>query len=39
MLSYLASPTYELVKDKITCSYRGEIDAKGKGQLKMYYVG
>ena len=31
--------TYDLVKDKVTCTYRGEIDAKGKGMLKMYYVG
>ena len=30
--------TYELVKDKFTCEYRGEIEAKGKGMLKMYYV-
>jgi adenylate cyclase len=34
----ISQTTYELVKDKVTCSYRGEIDAKGKGQLKMYYV-
>jgi len=30
--------TYELVKDKFNCEYRGEIDAKGKGGLKMYFV-
>lgn len=30
--------TYELVKDKFSCSYRGEIDAKHKGKLKMYFV-
>ena len=35
----ISQTTYELVKDKFTCEYRGEIDAKGKGQLKMYYVG
>ncbi len=35
----ISQTTYQLVKDKISCEYRGEIDAKGKGQLKMYYVG
>ena len=30
--------TYEWVKDKFSCEYRGEIEAKGKGQLKMYFV-
>ena len=34
----ISQTTYELVKDKFACEYRGEIDAKGKGQLKMYYV-
>ncbi len=35
----ISGTTYELVKDKFNCEYRGEIAAKGKGQLKMYYVG
>jgi len=30
--------THDLVKDKFNCEYRGEIDAKNKGQLKMYFV-
>ena len=34
----LSQTTYELVKDKFSCEYRGEIEAKGKGRLKMYYV-
>jgi len=34
----ISQTTYELVRDKFACEYRGEIDAKGKGQLKMYYV-
>ena len=34
----ISEATYELVKDKFNCEYRGEIDAKGKGMLKMYYV-
>lgn len=34
----LSQTTYELVKDKFDCLYRGEIDAKNKGMMKMYYV-
>ncbi|HEY9177072.1 MAG TPA: adenylate/guanylate cyclase domain-containing protein [Flavipsychrobacter sp.] len=34
----VSQTTYELVKDKFSCTYRGEIEAKGKGQLKMYFV-
>jgi class 3 adenylate cyclase len=34
----VSETTYELVKDKFNCFYRGEIEAKGKGKLKMYYV-
>ena len=34
----ISQTTYELVKDKFTCEYRGEIDAKGKGVMKMYFV-
>ena len=30
--------TYNMIKDRFACSYRGEIDAKNKGALKMYYV-
>ncbi len=30
--------TYELVKDKFSCEYRGEIEAKNKGKMKMYFV-
>jgi adenylate cyclase len=35
----ISETTYELVKNKIDCEYRGEIEAKGKGMLKMYFVG
>jgi class 3 adenylate cyclase len=35
----ISETTYELVKDKFNCTYRGEIEAKNKGMLKMYYVG
>jgi len=34
----ISATTYELVKDKFACEYRGEIDAKGKGMMKMYFV-
>jgi len=34
----ISQTTCELVKDKFMCEYRGEIDAKGKGMLKMYFV-
>lgn len=30
--------TYELVKDYFDCDYRGEVDAKNKGKVKMYYL-
>lgn len=34
----ISQTTYELVKDKFACAYRGETDAKGKGLLKMYFI-
>lgn len=30
--------TYQLIKDQYTCTYRGEIEAKNKGKMKMYFV-
>ncbi len=35
----ISQSTYELVKDQFSCEYRGEIAAKGKGKLGMYFVG
>jgi adenylate cyclase len=35
----ISQTTYELVKDKFTCEYRGEVEVKGKGGMKMYFVG
>jgi ligand-binding sensor domain-containing protein/class 3 adenylate cyclase len=35
----ISAATHELVKDKFSCAYRGEIAAKNKGMLKMYFVG
>jgi adenylate cyclase len=34
----ISQSTYELVKDTFTCTDRGEIDAKHKGKLRMYYA-
>ena len=34
----ISETTYELVRDQYTCIYRGEIEAKNKGKLKMYFV-
>jgi len=30
--------TYELVKEFFDCEYRGEVNAKNKGTVKMYYL-
>ncbi len=35
----ISETTFELVKDKFKTEYRGEIEAKNKGKLKMYFVG
>ncbi|MBK7149179.1 MAG: adenylate/guanylate cyclase domain-containing protein [Bacteroidetes bacterium] len=34
----ISETTYELIKDKFNCTYRGEVEAKNKGKLKMYFV-
>lgn len=34
----ISATTYDLVKDRLRCMYRGEIDAKNKGKLKMYFA-
>ncbi|HTA26918.1 MAG TPA: adenylate/guanylate cyclase domain-containing protein [Bacteroidia bacterium] len=34
----ISGSTYELVKDKFTCTYRGKILAKNKGEIDMYFV-
>ncbi len=34
----ISETTYTLVKDTFKCNYRGEIEAKGKGKVKMYFV-
>ena len=30
--------TYELVKDFFACEYRGRVEAKGKGEIEMFFV-
>ena len=35
----ISQTTYDLLKDSYTCEYRGEIEAKNKGKLKMYFLG
>jgi adenylate cyclase len=34
----ISGATFELVKDKFTCTYRGKIEAKNKGEIDMYFV-
>lgn len=34
----ISQHTFELIKDTFTCDYRGEIDVKNRGLMKMYYV-
>lgn len=34
----ISGSTYELVKDKFACVYRGKIQAKNKGEIEMYFV-
>ncbi len=34
----ISESTYDLVKDKYDCEYRGEIHVKNKGLMKMYFV-
>ena len=34
----ISGATYELVKNKFNCTYRGKISAKNKGEIDMYFV-
>ena len=34
----LSRATYELVKDFFDCEYRGRVEAKGKGEIEMFFV-
>ena len=30
--------TYDLIRSDFKCAYRGKVDAKGKGQIDMYFI-
>jgi class 3 adenylate cyclase len=34
----ISETTYQLVKDRFNCTYRGKVNAKNKGVIDMYYV-
>lgn len=34
----VSGATYEFVKDKFNCEYRGKVHAKNKGEVDMYFV-
>ncbi|MBI2731592.1 MAG: tetratricopeptide repeat protein [Sphingobacteriales bacterium] len=34
----ISQNTYELVKDKFDCEYRGALEVKNRGSMKMYFV-
>jgi class 3 adenylate cyclase len=34
----ISGSTYKLIKDRFQCRHRGEIEAKNKGLVDMYYV-
>ncbi|MCC7504812.1 MAG: tetratricopeptide repeat protein [Saprospiraceae bacterium] len=34
----ISDTTYQLVKNHFACSYRGELEAKHKGRIKMWFV-
>ena len=34
----ISESTYELIKDEFDCQFRGEIEAKNRGKIKMYFV-
>jgi class 3 adenylate cyclase/Tfp pilus assembly protein PilF len=34
----VSATSYDLIKDHFACSHRGQIEAKNKGALNMYYV-
>lgn len=34
----ISQTTYEIVKNKFNCVYRGKVKAKGKGEIDMYFV-
>ena len=34
----ISESTYQMIKDRVQCEYRGKIEVKGKGDLDMYFA-
>ncbi len=34
----ISAATYELIKEKFVCRYRGKVNAKNVGEIDMYFV-
>ena len=34
----ISEDTYNLVKEEFECTYRGQMEVKNKGLMKMYFV-
>lgn len=34
----ISGSTYELIKNSVSCEYRGKVQAKNKGEIDMYFV-
>lgn len=34
----ISENTYMLIKEKFACEYRGEIEVKNRGMMKMYFL-
>lgn len=34
----VSKDTYEIIKDKFSCTYRGKVEVKSKGEMDMYFV-
>ncbi|GGW44311.1 adenylate/guanylate cyclase domain-containing protein [Arenibacter certesii] len=34
----ISKNTYDLIKDKVECEYRGEIQVKNRGEIKMFFA-
>jgi class 3 adenylate cyclase len=34
----ISATTYNLVKDNVNCTHRGKVEAKGKGEIDMYFA-
>jgi len=34
----ISESTYQLIKNDFNCTFRGEIEVKNKGMMKMYFV-